>query len=175
MEKKSLHQIENYSHEIKQEAVAKLVPYKNNARKHPEKQIKELIDSIKEVGFTSPIVIDNENVIIVGHGRVEAAKRLNMETIPVVVLDKRVTSTKKKAYTLADNKIPLNAEWEDFILAAELLDLHEEGYDLGKIGFSEKEIQNITGSVPDVSIDEFTEVVETNLSNKCPKCGFEFD
>ena len=107
--------------------VAKLKPYKKNAKKHPKKQIQQVADSIKEFGFNQPIVVDKDNVVIVGHGRLEAAKLLKMETVPVMVAD--LTDEQANAYRLADNKLN-ESDWDMDLVIEELKGLQQPMIDL---------------------------------------------
>lgn len=121
-----------------------LKPYKRNARTHSKKQIKQIANSIKEFGFTNPILIDDENVILAGHGRTEAAKLLELPTVPCVRLSS-MSHAQKKAYVIADNKLALNAGWDEDILAEELQDLMSEdvSFDVELTGFSISETDNL--------------------------------
>lgn len=120
-----------------------LIPYVNNARTHSEEQVTQIASSIKEFGFNNPILIDSECGVIAGHGRLLAAKKLGLETVPTVELSS-LTEIQKKAYILADNKLALNSGWDEEILKIELDDLQLQGIDLETVGFSDEELQNIT-------------------------------
>lgn len=119
-----------------------LVPYDKNARTHSPDRVDQIAASMQEFGFTNPILIDEKNIIIAGHGRLEAAKRLNMESVPVIVL-KGLTEAQRRAYVLADNRIALNAGWDENMLAAELADLEDEDFDLQLLGFSPEELDRL--------------------------------
>lgn len=121
-----------------------LKPWGNNARTHSKKQIRQIADSIKLVGFTNPVLIDGKLTILAGHGRVEAAILLGMQTVPCIHLD-QMTEDQKRAYVLADNKLALNAGWDEEILAAELGALHDLDldFDVEITGFSIAEIDNL--------------------------------
>lgn len=118
-----------------------LVAYSRNARTHSAEQIAKIAASIVEFGFTNPILIDRET-IIAGHGRLEAAVLLDLPEVPVIVLD-HLTPTQKRAYILADNRLALDAGWDEELLAGELEALNEEGYDLALTGFNEAEIAGL--------------------------------
>ena len=111
-----------------------LIPYARNARKHSEKQVNQIAGSIKEFGFINPVIVDSDNGIIAGHGRVLAAQKLGLETVPCLRVE-HLTETQKKAYILADNKLALNSEWDDELLALEIEELKEFDFDLDIIGF----------------------------------------
>ncbi len=118
-----------------------LKPWKRNARKHSKKQIRQIADSIEAFGFTNPVLVDEAGSILAGHGRVEAAKFLQLETVPCVVLE-HMTPTQKRAYVIADNKLAENASWDDDLLSEELRELLDldDGFDVGLTGFLVPEI-----------------------------------
>ena len=116
-----------------------LAPYEKNARTHSAAQVSAIANSIREFGFTNPVLISADGVIIAGHGRVEAAKSLGMETVPVIILD-HLNEDQRRAYVLADNKLALNAGWNDEILAAELAALSLSGFDIELTGFAGREV-----------------------------------
>lgn len=116
--------------------VSDLIPYVNNSRVHDEEQIIQICSSIKEFGFTNPVLIDESNGIIAGHGRLMAAKKLNLKTVPCIVLA-GLSEAQKKAYIIADNAIPLNASWDMEKLALEVDALQAEDFDLSLLGFKD--------------------------------------
>jgi len=118
---------------------AKLVPYARNSRTHSDEQVAQICASIKEFGFTNPVLIDAEGVIIAGHGRTMAAQRLEMKEVPCLRLA-HLTDAQKKAYVIADNKLALNAGWDDEMLAIELKELNAEDFDLSLTGFDDDEL-----------------------------------
>ena len=119
--------------------VVDLIPYVNNARTHSDEQITQIASSIKEFGFNSPVLVDGENGIIAGHGRVMAAKKLGLDEVPTIEL-KHLTKTQKKAYILADNRLALNSGWDNDLLALELGELSDDGFDLDLLGFDDTEL-----------------------------------
>ena len=125
--------------EITQRKTADLIPYVNNARTHSEQQVLQIAASIKEFGFNSPVLVDGENGIIAGHGRVMAAKKLGLDEVPTIEL-KHLTKTQKKAYILADNRLALNSGWDNDLLALELGELSDDGFDLDLLGFDVDEL-----------------------------------
>ena len=125
--------------EITQRKTADLIPYINNARTHDDAQITQIAASIKEFGFNSPVLIDGENGIIAGHGRVMAAKKLGLDELPTIEL-KHLTKTQKKAYILADNRLALNSGWDNDLLALELGELSDDGFELSLLGFDDTEL-----------------------------------
>ncbi len=119
--------------------IAALIPYARNARTHSDAQVAQLAASIREFGFTNPILVDGERGIIAGHGRLLAARKLGLAEVPVIELS-HLTPAQRRAYVLADNKLALNAGWDDDLLRLELADLRSEGFDLGLTGFGLDEI-----------------------------------
>src|SRR5574344_2177490 len=110
--------------------IAKLVPYQNNARTHSLAQIQKLRSSLREFGFINPVLIDRNFGVIAGHGRIEAARAENIAEVPCVFVD-HLTEAQKKAYILADNRMALDAGWDDALLKIELEELEGLGFDLG--------------------------------------------
>lgn len=119
-----------------------LVPYARNARTHSEAQVAEIAGSIREFGFTNPVLIAEDGTLIAGHGRVLAARKLGMKTVPAIVLT-GLSETQRRALVLADNRIAMNAGWDEDLLGLELSDLQEAGFDLGLIGFDDDELQDL--------------------------------
>jgi ParB-like chromosome segregation protein Spo0J len=124
---------------IEQIPTADLIPYARNSRTHDDAQVAQIAGSIREFGFTNPVLIDADNGIIAGHGRVMAASKLGLAKVPCIRLA-HLTDTQKRAYIIADNKLALNAGWDEEMLGLELADLREVDFDLGVIGFTEDEI-----------------------------------
>lgn len=124
---------------IQYKKIEQLIPYARNSRTHSDAQVAQIAASIKEFGWTNPVLMDGDNGIIAGHGRVLGARKLGMATIPCIELS-GLTETQKRAYIIADNKLALNAGWDEEVLAVELTDMKDAGFDLGLIGFSTDEI-----------------------------------
>jgi hypothetical protein len=116
-----------------------LIPYARNTRTHSEAQVAQIAGSIREFGFTNPVLIDGENGIIAGHGRVLAAQKLGLGKVPCIRLS-HLTDTQRRAYIIADNKLALNAGWDEELLGLELADLREDGFDLELTGFDGDEL-----------------------------------
>lgn len=123
-------------------------PYERNARTHSNGQIEQIMASIKEFGFTNPILASADGGVLAGHGRLAAAIALGLPTAPVVVLD-HLTATQRRAYILADNRLALNAGWDDDILRDEIIGLDLENFDLDLLGFDEDEIADLLDPSPD--------------------------
>ena len=150
-----------HSDKIETIAIAALRPWTRNARTHSRKQVRQIADSIERFGFTNPVLIDGGNVILAGHGRVEAAKLLGMASVPCLRID-RLTPDEKRAYVLADNKLALNAGWDDELLAEELKQLlsSDLDFDVGLTGFSIPEIDGlIEGLAPEEPCDPADEAL----------------
>ena len=126
--------------EIVMKSVADLIPYARNARTHTEAQVVQIASSIREFGFTNPVLIDEENGIIAGHGRVLAAQKLGMADVPCIPLS-HLTKAQKRAYMIADNKLALNAGWDEELLKLELDELRDLNFDLDITGFDGEEIE----------------------------------
>ena len=128
-----------FHHRIIELPIRTLRPYPRNARRHSKKQLRQIADSIERFGFTNPVLVGDDGEIVAGHGRVEAARLLGMETVPTIALS-HLNATERRAYVLADNKLALNAGWDEEILALELQDLIDLDFDLTVTGFSVGEI-----------------------------------
>lgn len=162
---------------VKYRKVEDLIPYVNNSRKHSDEQVAQISASIKEFGWTNPILIDGTNSIIAGHGRLMAARKLKMDEVPTIELD-HLTDTQRKALVIADNKLALNADWDTQILSLELSELQDIGFDLDILGFSAEDIKTFTA---EINFDAGTEEDQGKLDQLepkwicCPNCGKEFD
>jgi len=122
--------------------VADLIPYARNSRTHSEMQVAKIAASIKEFGFLNPIIVDGENGIIAGHGRVLAAQKLGLESLPVIEAS-HLTDAQRRAYVIADNKLALDAGWDNEMLRVELKDLGESDFDLTLTGFTLDEVDGL--------------------------------
>jgi DNA modification methylase len=152
-------QLKHSQWKIETRLVADLIPYASNSRTHSDAQIAQIAASIKEFGWTNPILIDGDNTIIAGHGRLLAARKLGLEDVPAIILD-HLTKAQQRALVIADNQLALNAGWDMNMLKAEIEDLGLEGFDLDLLGFDEnfldgllvKETEGLTDedAVPDV-------------------------
>jgi|APGre2960657404_1045060.scaffolds.fasta_scaffold39710_2 DNA modification methylase len=162
--------------QVEQISIETLIPYVNNARTHSDAQVAQIAASIKEFGFNNPVLIADDNSIIAGHGRVMAARKLGKNTVPAVRLS-HLTEMQRKAYILADNKLALNADWDNSLLAIELADLKDLGFDTDLTGFSADEIaalmpveltEGLTDEdeVPEVPVDPVTKLGDVWLLGK---------
>tara|TARA_R110002012_G_scaffold54_7_gene169 strand:+ start:18 stop:1304 length:1287 start_codon:yes stop_codon:yes gene_type:complete len=127
---------------IKRKKVDALIPYARNARTHSDEQVAQLAASIKEWGWTTPVLVDEDGEIIAGHGRVMAARKLGIEEVPTMTAT-GWTKAQKQAYVLADNQLPQNAGWDMDLLSVEMKDLDAEGFDLSLIGFGDDMLANM--------------------------------
>lgn len=130
--------------------VETLIPYARNPRTHNDEQVAKIAASIVEYGWTNPILVDGENGIIAGHGRLAAARKLELTEVPVIELA-HLSPTQKRAYVISDNRLALDAGWDDAMLALELAELSEAGYDLALTGFDDAEIEQLLAT--DVAVD----------------------
>ena len=132
---------------------ADLIPYARNSRTHSDAQVSKLAASIKEFGFLNPVIVDGKNGIIAGHGRILAAQKLGLEAVPTIEAD-HLTEAQRRAYVIADNRLALDADWDDELLRIELGDLDAEGFDLSLTGFDIDEIANLTAEEIEGLTDE---------------------
>ena len=170
-----------------------LIPYANNSRVHSDEQINLICSSILEFGFTNPILVDEKMMVIAGHGRLSAAKRLSMDEVPTIKLT-NLTAAQKKAYIIADNKIPLEADWDHSLLKIELMKLDSLEFDIRLIGFDTNLIQTIdfrpsidpamgSASVSDENLEKKKDELESIYKAEaekgveviCPHCLKEFN
>lgn len=146
---------------IKRVATVDLIPYANNSRVHSDEQVNQIAASIKEFGFLNPIIVDGDNGIIAGHGRVMAANKLGIKELPCVDAS-HLSEAQKKAYIIADNKLALNSEWDNDLLRVELEGLQELDFDLSLTGFNEDELGDLLNVelLPEYEEDADGEVIE---------------
>ncbi len=151
--------------EIKSVPISELIPYVNNARKHSEIQIQQIAASIKEFGFNNPILIDSENGIIAGHGRMEGARLLGLESVPCIEV-KHLTEAQKKAFIIADNQIATRSEWDFEKLQIEIDNLKLEDFNLDLLGFHQDHFTAITEDKEKNINDEEKHMLIVELSNE---------
>lgn len=149
---------------LRDRPIADLIPYVRNARTHSPAQVALIAGSIREYGFTNPVLVDGANGIIAGHGRVMAARQLGLATVPVIELA-HLTEAQKRAYILADNKLAEQAGWDNEMLALEVGELAELGIDLSMLGFEARELDALLrGDAPDPREDEVPEVPDVPVA-----------
>ena len=146
--------------QIEQVSVEKLIPYVNNSRTHSDEQVAQIAASIREFGFNNPVLIDKDDTIIAGHGRIQAARKLGLAEVPCVRLE-HLTETQRKAYIIADNRLALNAGWNEELLTIELNDLLADGFALDILGFDSDELKNLLDPItPTEGLTDEDEVPE---------------
>jgi DNA modification methylase len=148
---------------IEQRSVSELIPYAANSRTHSDAQVAQIAASIKEFGWTNPILIDGGNTIIAGHGRLLAARKLGLEEVPAIIID-HLTKAQQRALVIADNQLALNAGWDMDMLKAEIEDLNLENFDINLLGFDEKFLDGLLEPEPTAGLtdeDAVPEVPET--------------
>jgi DNA modification methylase len=148
--------------------VDRLIPYARNSRTHTEEQIAQVAASIVEFGWTNPILVGADGVIIAGHARLLAARKLGMSEVPVIALD-HLTETQRRALVLADNRLALNAGWDEEMVKVELASLQEDGFDLDIVGFTDEEIEDLLrdpeqGAAGNTDEDAVPETPETAVT-----------
>lgn len=172
---------------IEQVPIGDLKPYSGNARKHSEEQIFQIMESVKLTGWADPLLIDQNSVIIAGHGRLEAAKKLGMKKVPCLRM--KLNKTQSRALRIAHNKIASNSRWDQKTLRTELALLHNEGFDLSYTGFSVAELEPFQLDITEDE-DGVTKLEPVNDSGRkikvkeyersegqhieCPECGHKF-
>ena len=150
---------------LEQVPIEKPVPYARNARTHSKEQIAQLRASLREFGFVSPAVIDSKYNILVGHGRVQAAREEGYKTVPCVFAE-NLSDSQKRAYILADNQLALNAGWDEDMLSVELSDLKDDSFDLSLLGFDEADLEKLLDPDDDeAKQDDFD--VDEELQKPC--------
>jgi DNA modification methylase len=147
--------------QIELRSVRALLPHARNSRTHSDEQVAQVAASIREFGWTNPILVDGDGVVIAGHARLLAARKLGMEEVPVIVLA-HLTPAQKRALVIADNKLALNAGWDEEMLRSEVAALQEDGFDLDLVGFSDEELRTLLadhalGGEDDAGEDEIPE------------------
>ena len=135
-----------------------LIPYARNSRTHSDAQVAEIAASIREFGFANPILVDGQGTIIAGHGRLLAARKLGLAEVPVIVLD-HLTDAQRRALVIADNRIALNAGWDEDMLRVELADLAGQ-IDLGLLGFGEGELSALLAPPPSQGLTDEDDIPE---------------
>lgn len=152
----------NTTSEMQLVPIDKLIPYVNNARTHSPEQLNKLRSSLREFGFINPIIIDRDFNVIAGHGRILAAKAENISEVPCVFVD-YLTPAQKKAYIIADNRMTLDAGWDEEMLKVEIEALQADDFDLSLTGFDEKELAAFFDDDSDTKDDDFD--VDAEMEN----------
>lgn len=163
--------------QVEQIAIERLIPYAKNARTHSDAQVAQIASSIREFGFCNPVLIDGEDGIIAGHGRVMAARVLGLAEVPCVRLG-HLTDTQRRAYILADNRLAISAGWDEAMLALELSALRIDGFDMELTGFEPGEIDALLDGADMGAPESSAKEIDPDgyeMGHTCPRCGFEFD
>jgi len=150
--------------QIEQTKTSDLLPYARNSRTHSDAQVAQIAASIREFGFTNPILVDQENQIIAGHGRVLAAMKLKLDEVPCIRLS-HLSESQKRAYVIADNKLALNAGWDDELLALEIKDLQDSDFDISLLGFEDDELAKIM----DALVEEVEGLTDEDATPEVPE------
>jgi len=155
--------------------IDELIPYARNSRTHSDAQVAQIAASIREFGFTNPVLIDKDGGIIAGHGRVMAARKLKLDEVPCIRLV-HLTDTQKRAYVIADNKLAMNSGWDAEALQLELVELSNDKFTMELLGFDPNELNLAMGLGADFLPGDESE--QGKLDEKspitCPSCGHEF-
>ena len=162
---------------VERRAINTLIPYARNARTHSDEQVAQIAASIRELGWTTPVLVDEDGGIIAGHGRVMAARKLGIDEVPVMVAT-GWTDAQRRAYVLADNQLALNAGWNTELLKVEIQGLDGDGFDLALLGF---DTGFLTSMFYEPDFEPGTEGDQGKLDElspkmlQCPNCGQDFD
>jgi ParB-like chromosome segregation protein Spo0J len=160
--------------QLVERAVADLVPYARNSRTHSHEQVAQIAAAVREFGWTNPLLIDGQGTIIAGHGRLQAARKLGLDTVPCIVLD-HLTEGQRRALVIADNKLATNAGWDADMLECEFRELQDSDFDMNLLGFSQDEM---AGILADKNFEPAKQEDQTRLDEKkptvCPNCDHEF-
>ena len=160
------------SDKIVQLPISDLNPYANNPRTHSDAQIERLTLSLKEFGFTNPVLIDDSNNVIAGHGRLLAAQALNLTTVPTITLD-HLTDDQRRAYVIADNQLALTSGWNDDLLQSELEALGDNGFDLSILGWGD-DIPTFSEDPDYSALDDLEDPTETLADGVMKAIQIEF-
>jgi ParB-like chromosome segregation protein Spo0J len=159
---------------IEQWPLDKLIPYAKNSRTHSEEQIAQIAGSIKAFGFTNPILVGGDGVIVAGHGRLSAARQLGLKQVPVIVLD-HLSETERRALVIADNKLALNAEWDKELLLIEIEELQNNGFTIESLGFDASELVNEDIDYSILDGEDVSDEIDAMASGVKKAIQIEFD
>ena len=161
------------SQQIEQIALKKLIPYARNSRTHSDIQVSQIAASIREFGFTNPVLITENYDILAGHGRVLAAKKLGMDSVPCIKVD-HLNEFQRKAYIIADNQLALNSDWNFDMLSVEIDELNDVKFDVSLLAFTNEQLAEMIGSPEEPVDNELKADPKDKETCICPKCHFEF-
>jgi ParB-like chromosome segregation protein Spo0J len=162
---------------VEMRALEALVPYARNARTHSAAQVAQIAASVREFGWTNPLLVAADGTVIAGHGRLLAARQLEMQEVPCIVLD-HLTESQRRALVIADNRLALSAGWDEDMLAVELQQLSNDGFTLTTLGFDADEVSRLLFTASDLQEPVGSTEVDTDamtMAHRCPKCGFEYE
>ena len=154
---------------VERRPIAELIPFAGNSREHTDAQVAQIAASMREFGWTVPVLVDEDGTIIAGHGRILAAQLLGWSEAPVMIA-RGWSNAQKRAYCIIDNKLPENAEWNTEMLAVEIDGLRDLEFNIGLLGFARAELNDLIGT-PNSAPDTKEEQASTLT---CPNCGHEF-
>ena len=160
------------SQQIEQIALKKLIPYARNSRTHSDIQVSQIAASIREFGFTNPVLITENYDILAGHGRVLAAKKLGMDSVPCIKVD-HLNEFQRKAYIIADNQLALNSGWDFDMLSVEIDELNDVKFDVSLLAFTNEQLAEMIGS-PEEPVEPKEDLIADKKTTICPKCHWEF-
>jgi len=161
------------SQQIEQIPLKKLIPYARNSRTHSDIQVSQIAASIREFGFTNPVLITENYDILAGHGRVLAAKKLGLDDVPCIKVD-YLNEFQRRAYIIADNQLALNSGWDFDMLSVEIDELNDVKFDVSLLAFTNEQLAEMIGS-PEEPVDNGLKADEKDRETCiCPKCNFEF-
>ena len=161
------------SQQIEQIALKKLIPYARNSRTHSDIQVSQIAASIREFGFTNPVLITENYDILAGNGRVLAAKKLGMDSVPCIKVD-HLNEFQRKAYIIADNQLALNSGWDFDMLSVEIDELNDVKFDVSLLAFTNEQLAEMIGSPEEPVDNELKADPKDKETCICPKCHFEF-
>ena len=138
---------------IEQWDIEKLIPYAKNSRTHSDEQIAQIAASIKAFGFTNPILVGSDGVIVAGHGRLSAARKLGLSQVPVIVLD-HLSDTERRALVIADNQLALNAGWNTELLSIEIQELKDLDFDIDLLGFTDEQLEDFVNEADSIDMPD---------------------
>ena len=160
------------SQHIEQIDLKKLIPYARNSRTHSDIQVSQIAASIREFGFTNPVLITENYDILAGHGRVLAAKKLGMDSVPCIKVD-HLNEFQRKAYIIADNQLALNSDWNFDMLSVEIDELNDVKFDVSLLAFTNEQLAEMIGS-PEEPVEPKEDLIADKKTTICPKCHWEF-
>lgn len=158
---------------VEMRALDALVPYARNARTHSAAQVAQIAASVREFGWTNPLLVAADGTVIAGHGRLLAARQLGMQEVPCIVLD-HLTESQRRALVIADNRLALSAGWDEDMLAVELRQLIDDGFAMPTLGFSASELSALMDEPSFAPAEEPSKGLDEVKLLMCPRCSHEW-